>query len=69
MEGISERCQFMRKKKVLFIFLLLFTLVLMLTEIYGEFVLMVKIDARKRLKNTNVSFAVVPEILCQLYTL
>ena len=31
--------------------------------------LMVKIDARKRMKNTNVSFAVVPEILCQLYTL
>lgn len=31
--------------------------------------LMVKIDARKRLKNTNVSFAVVSEILCQLYTL
>lgn len=31
--------------------------------------LMVKVDARKRLENTNVSFAVVPEILCQLYTL
>ena len=59
----------MRKKKVLLIFLFLFTLVLLLSEIYGEFVLMVKIDARQRLKNTNVSFAVVPEILCQLYTL
>lgn len=58
-----------KKKKVLFIFLFLFTLVLLLPEIYGEFVLMVKIDARKRSKNTNVSFAVVPEILCQLYTL
>lgn len=57
------------RKKVLLIFLFLFTLVLLLSEIYGEFVLMVKIDDRKRLKNTNVSFAVVPEILCQLYTL
>lgn len=57
------------RKKVLLIFLFLFTLVLLLSEIYGEFVLMVKTDDRKRLKNTNVSFAVVPEILCQLYTL
>lgn len=59
----------MRKNKVLLNFLFLFSLVLLLSEIYGEFVLMVKIDARKRMKNTNVSFAVVPEILCQLYTL
>lgn len=57
------------EEKVLLILLFLCTLVLLLSEIYGEFVLMVKIDARKRLKNTNVSFAVVPEILCQLYTL
>lgn len=56
-------------EKVLLIFMFLFTLVLLLWEIYGEFVLMVKTDARKRLKTTNVSFAVVPEILCQLYTL
>lgn len=57
------------EKKVLLIFSFLFTLVLLLTEIYGEFVLMVKKDTRKTLKNTNVSFAVVPEISCQLYTL
>lgn len=56
-------------EKSTFNFLVLFTLVLLLSEIYGEFELMLKIDTRKRLKNTNVSFAVVPEILCQLYTL
>lgn len=60
-----------KKKKVLYIFffLFLFTWICCYQKIYGEFVLMVKIDARKRMKNTNVSFAVVPEILCQLYTL
>lgn len=56
-------------EKSTFHFLVLFTLVLLLSEIYGEFELMVKLDVGKRLKNTNVSFAVVPEILCQLYTL
>lgn len=62
-------CHFLYAEKSTFNFLVLFTLVLLLSEIYGEFELMVKIDARKRSKNTNVSFAVVPEILCQLYTL
>lgn len=46
---------------------LLIAFILLLPEISEEFVLTVTIDARK-VKNTNVSFAVVPEILCQLYT-
>lgn len=53
-------------EKSTFDFLVLFTLVLMLSE---ELELILTIDVRKKLKTTNVSFAVVPEILCQLYTL
>lgn len=56
-------------RKVVLVSLVFIYFSFVLSEVYGEFVLMVRKDARKWLKNTNVSFAVVPEILCQLYTL